>query len=630
MYPPCSPNPALLARARADQVATLYAHAHYTSLSMGLGALIFTVAMWGESTPALAALWWTLIAANQVWRTVLARAWTRMRPGIAAAPRWGAYWAAGSVVTGSLWGAASIATFPQSTAWQALLIVCIFGVAMGGLYLTGVYKPSLYGFLLPALVPLIVRVAVVGDQVHVFIGVVLAIVLVFVVGFGHRLNDVLTRSLVIRYENVDLIAELKERNRAALDAREAAESANRAKSQLLAAASHDLRQPLHALGLYVAALAARARHADWRGLVANVQSAANVLELQFGQLIDLSRLDAGALIPERGAVALAPLFGRIVTEFAPQADERGLALRAAATTLAVESDELLLERVVGNLVSNAIRYTRQGGVLVGARRRGARVAIDVIDTGVGIAPDQRERIFEEFYRIGAGEASSATHRGMGLGLAIVRRFANLLDHEIDLDSRPGRGSRFRVLAPRLRVPRRPLRPVAIDSLGHDPSHGGTLAGNVVAVVDDDPAAVDAMTTLFETWGARVVGAGTLDALIANLGTLERYPDLVVADLRLAGGDSGIRAVRSLRDELGYPVPAIIVSGDTGTRADREARAAGLMLLRKPVVAATLETAAVSTLAGRPAATGLTASRRASPASSRATDRVVRAGSGCPS
>jgi len=625
MYPPCSPNPELLARARADQVATLYAHVHYTSLSMGLGALILTVAMWGESTPALAALWWALIAANQLWRTVLARAWARMRPGIDAAPRWGAYWATGSIVAGALWGVASIATFPESTAWQALLIVCIFGVAMGGLYLTGVYKPSLYGFLLPALVPLIVRVAVVGDRVHVFIAVVLAIVLVFVVGFGHRLNDVLTRSLVIRYENVDLIAELKERNRAALEAREAAESANRAKSQLLAAASHDLRQPLHALGLYVAALAARARHADWRGLVASIQSAANALELQFGQLIDLSRLDAGALTAERGPVALAPLFERIAAEFAPQAAARGLALRTAATSLTVDSDAGLLERIVGNLVSNAIRYTKRGGVLVGARRSGGEVAIDVVDTGVGIAGDQRERIFEEFYRIGAGEASSATHRGMGLGLAIVRRFASLLGHRIRLESRPGSGSRFRILAPRIPLPRRARRAVAAQTDG-DRSRTGALAGNLVAVVDDDPAAVDAMSVLFETWGAVVVGAGTLEALIATLGTLERYPDLVVADLRLADGDSGIRAVRRLRDELGYPVPAIIVSGDTGTHADREARAAGLMLLRKPVVAATLEVAAVSTLA-REVPPGVTGPSRAARASSRAIDRFERADSG---
>ena len=183
---------------------------------------------------------------------------------------------------------------------QALLIVCLFGVVLGGLYLTAVYKPSLYGFVLPALLPLIVRVAVIGDPVHFFLAGVMTVVLGFVLGFGHRLNDVLTRSLVIRYENIDLIGELKERTRSAVEARSAAEAANRAKSQLLAAASHDLRQPLHALGLYVAALSARARNAEWRPLIINVETAANALERQFAQLIDLSRLDAGVLTPERG------------------------------------------------------------------------------------------------------------------------------------------------------------------------------------------------------------------------------------------------------------------------------------------------------------------------------------------
>ncbi|MGH8802361.1 MAG: ATP-binding response regulator, partial [Casimicrobiaceae bacterium] len=469
----------------------------------------------------------------------------------------------------------------------------------------------------------------VGDEVHVFIAIVLGVVLVFVLGFGHRLNDVLTRSLVIRYENVDLIAELKERNRAALEAREAAESANRAKSQLLAAASHDLRQPLHALGLYVAALAARARHADWCGLVANVQSAANALELQFGQLIDLSRLDAGALAPERGPVALSLLFERIAAEFAPQAEARGLALRTVATSLTVESDPGLLERIVGNLVSNAIRYTQRGGVLVGARRCRGRIAIDVVDTGVGIAADQHERIYEEFYRIGAGEASSATHRGMGLGLAIVRRFAGLLAHDLCLDSRPGRGSRFRVLATPINTPRRARRRLPHEASTGNPSREGALSGNLVAVVDDDPAAVDAMSTLLETWGAGVIGAGTLEALIAHLGVVERYPDLVVADLRLADGDSGIRAVKRLRDELGYPVPAIIVSGDTGTRADREARAAGLMLLRKPVVAATLQAAVVSTLARPGAAVSLNGREDVLANASRAIDPFARVASRAP-
>jgi signal transduction histidine kinase len=582
--------PALIARARADQVATLYAHGHLTTVSMGLGALILCAVMWTEIAATTIVAFGALIAANQLWRAALVRAFERMRPGVAAAPRWGGYWAMGSTLAGALWGAAAIAMFPESPAYQALLIVCLFGAALGGLNLTAVYRPSFYGFVLPALVPLIIRVAWVGDQVHWFIAGVMSVVLAFVVGFGHRLNDVLTRSLVIRYENVDLIAELKDRTRTALDARSAAEAANRAKSQLLAAASHDLRQPLHALGLYVAALGARARDAEWRPLVTHVESAANALELQFAQLLDLSRLDAGALAPERGDVALSTLFARIRAEFAPQAAARGLALRIAPTRFVVDSDPALLERIVGNLVANGIRYTNRGGVLVGARRRGARVAIDVVDTGIGVAPAHRQRIFEEFYRVRNDAPSSPARRGMGLGLAIVRRFADLLGHEVVVDSREGRGSRFRIVVPAVRHPYgKRLRATTTALAEQLPV---TCTERLVAVVDDDAATLDAMQTLFQTWGASVVCGETIESLIAALGEVERYPDLIVADLRLADSRSGIDAVRRLRHELGTPIPAIIVSGDTGSGAEREARDAGLMLLPKPVVAATLQATAI--------------------------------------
>lgn len=598
--------PPLVARARADQVAQLYAHGHLTTVSMALGALILCAAMWTQVPPAWMAAWGALIALNQAWRTALMRAFARVRPGAAAATRWGGYWAIGSTIAGALWGAAAVAMFPEAPAYQALLIVCLFGAVLGGLNLTAVFKPSFYGFVLPALVPLIVRVALVGDPVHVFIAGVMSVVLAFVVGFGHRLNDVLTRSLAMRYENVDLIDELKARTRAALDARAAAETANRAKSQLLAAASHDLRQPLHALGLYVAALSARACDAELRPLVAHVESTANALELQFGQLIDLSRLDAGALVPERTPVPLAPLFARLHEAFAAQAAARGLSLRIVPTRLAVDSDPSLLARVVGNLVSNAIRYTRTGGVLVGARRCGGRVAIDVVDTGIGIAPSERQRVFEEFYQVQTIGASSRVTRGMGLGLAIVRRFAALLGHDVVLMSEEGVGSRFRVLAPRAEIgaparharTRAPGAPRAIRVRDERPI-GTDFAGRLVAVVDDDETTVDAMRTLFETWGADVAGGDTCGALMENLGSFARYPDLIVADLRLAQNHSGIDAVRRLRDELGYAIPAIIVSGDTGTRADREARAAGLTLLPKPVVGAALHAAAIASM--RPAA-----------------------------
>ena len=252
--------PALVARARADQVRELYAGWHRTSLSMSLGALLLCGAMWGQAPPWLMALWVALIVVNQVWRGALVRAWNRAQPGLAAAPRWGKYWVIGSTLGGALWGIAAVTMYPESPPHQALLIVCLFGVVLGGLNLTAVYKPAFYGFVVPALVPLICREALVADQVHAFTALVMSVVLGFVLAFGHNLNNVLTRSLAIRYENIDLIDGLKSQSRAAHEARAAAEAANRAKSQLLAAASHDLRQPLHALGLYTAALAgARAR-----------------------------------------------------------------------------------------------------------------------------------------------------------------------------------------------------------------------------------------------------------------------------------------------------------------------------------------------------------------------------------
>jgi signal transduction histidine kinase/CheY-like chemotaxis protein len=581
------------ARARADQVAQLYDGWHRTSLSMLLGAAILCVVLWGQAAPLVMAAWIGLILANQAWRGVLARAWKRVQPGHAATPRGGRYWSVGSAIGGGLWGLAALVMFPPSPAHQALLIVCIFGVVLGGLNLTAVYRPAFYGFALPALMPLIVRVALEGDWVHWYTALVMSVVLVFILAFGHQLNEVLTRSLAMRYENVELIDELRAKSRAANEARASAEEANRSKSQLLAAASHDLRQPLHALGLYIAALAARAQEAQWQPLVASIQRAVAALEAQFEQLLDLSRLEAGALTPTNVRVAVTPILSRVAAELRPQAQAKGLVLRVVHTRLAVRSDAALLERIVRNLVANAIRYTDRGGVLIGARRQGMHVAIDVIDTGVGIPASLTARIFEEFFQVRASRTSRA-HSGLGLGLAIVRRLAALLEHRVEVASRTGRGSRFRVLASG-------AAPIDIDrvqppALRRRHRDTAALEGALVAVVDDDPCAVDAMSALFETWGARVAGGGNLAEVLEALGRAERYPDLVVADLRLAQGDSGVAVVDRLRDELGLVLPALLISGDTSTAAERDARNAGLMLLGKPVVPAVLHAATLGLLA----------------------------------
>jgi signal transduction histidine kinase len=588
----------LLAHARADQIATLYGSWHRTTISMVLGGLILCAVLWQQESPTVMAAWMSAILVNQAWRGVLARAYRRAAPAAGDAARWGTCWVVGSTLAGALWGVAAIALYPSLPTYQALFIVCQFGVILGGLSRTAVYKPAFYGFVLAVLVPLIARVAIEGDQVHLFTAGVLGVVLMFVLAFGHQLNDVLTQSLMMRYENVDLIRELTAQTEAALAARTAAETASLAKSQFLAAASHDLRQPLHAMGLFAAALAAKVRDPDVKPLVASIRTSVEALEHLFAQLLDLSQLDAGALRPAPIVVPLQPLFARLAADFAPQAAAAGLALSIVPTRAAVTSDPTLLERLLRNLLANALRYTRAGGVLVGARRRGPVIRLDVIDSGVGIAKGDSTRIFDEFVQLSTAPRNHVGGRGMGLGLAIVRRLAALCEHPIELASTPGRGSRFSITVPRAHAGLRARNPSRLPRAPDSP----TLAGRHVIVVDDDPAVVAAMHALFASWNA--VASGGSDADRA-LGTLNAHGerngaavDLIVADLRLADGQSGIGAISRIRAHVGAEIPAIIVSGDTSSAAQDEVRAAGVRLLVKPVVAAALRSAAEEAIGKR--------------------------------
>ena len=584
-------EPRLAARARAEQVAILFTHWRATTASMVLGGLIFAAVMWRVAPHGELALWLAAILANQAWRYELARRYRAAAPEADARERWGRAWAVGSTIAGSLWGLASLRWYtPGDPGHQALLIVCLFGVIIGGLNLTTVLKTSFYGFVLPAVVPLIARVAVEGDEVHLFIAAVLLVVFVFVLRFGHGLNDLLTESLAIRFENIDLIGELQAQTAAADRARAAAEAANLGKSRFLAAASHDLRQPLHAMALFAATLSAKARDLDLRSLVANINASVEALEQLLSALLDISKLDTGAVVPKRSEFPLAPSLARIEQEFAPLAAAKGLRLAVLPTRMWAESDPLLLERIVSNLASNAIRYTARGGVVIGARRRGRRVAIELWDSGIGIAEGERERIFEEFYQVGNVERHSA--RGMGLGLSIVRRLALLLEHPLRLDSRPGRGSRFVI-----EVPRAATREMAATPIPPGAAPGSLpLAGVQVAVIDDEQIVVEGMRALYSAWGAEVVAGTTGDALLAAMGEAGRCPDLIVADYRLAGGELGTEVVARLRHELGVPIPALLISGDSSPAAVKVMRESRCEVMLKPVLPGELRARSLRLLA----------------------------------
>jgi signal transduction histidine kinase/CheY-like chemotaxis protein len=353
------------------------------------------------------------------------------------------------------------------------------------------------------------------------------------------------------------------------------ELANQAKSRFLAAASHDLRQPLHALGLFVAQLHGRMRATERSRVVERIDTALAAMSELFSALLDISKLDAGVLTPEVSEFPIARLLERIESTFAEAAREKKLSLRVVPHDAWVRTDFILLERILFNLVSNAVRYTSRGGLLVGCRRRGAALRIEVWDTGVGIPADQRRNIFGEFYRL--GEPDRDRRAGLGLGLAIVERLCRLLDHPIALASTLGKGSCFSVSIPSVARPTEDVKPPAPVDAALDVSHG-----KLVVVIDDDPLVLEGMRGLFRSWGCRVVTGATDAAALTSLAAFAQPPDLIISDYLLSEGKTGIEAIEHLRTAFGSPIPAFLISGDISPERLREARAGGYHLQHKPV------------------------------------------------
>jgi len=398
---------------------------------------------------------------------------------------------------------------------------------------------------------------------------------------GHRLEVKTGDELQALAEEFNRMAERLAESYAGLELKVAErtrelERANQARSRLLRAASHDLRQPLHALGLFVAQFGARSPDAETRHIAAQAGAAVSALQELLDAILDISRLDAGAISPKVADFAIATLLDRLTTAFAPSAAEKGLRLRVVPSRLYVRSDPVLLERILLNLAANALRYTQRGGVLIGCRRRGGRVGIEVLDSGIGIAPEQQRAIFDEFYQAGDGQGG-----GLGLGLAIAARLAGLLGSRIEVASGLGMGSVFAVEV------ERGERPAAPQSCAPAGGATDTLLGALVLVVDDDALVRDAMQSLLAQWGCTVAAAATGDEAVALLEGCDRLPDALLCDYRLLGAETGIEVIRRLHTAAGTAIPAALVSGDTAPESLREARASGYPLLPKPVAPAKL-------------------------------------------
>jgi PAS domain S-box-containing protein len=375
------------------------------------------------------------------------------------------------------------------------------------------------------------------------------------------------------------ISDLKCREAALEAARQAAEQANTAKTRFLATASHDLRQPIHALGLFFATLAERIRDVETAPLIKQIEDSIDAIDAMLNALLDISKLDAGVIHPQVGPVAVAGLFQRLETEYQPMARETGNTLRMHPCQAIVQSDAAMLERVLRNLISNALRYTTNGRVLVAARHRSARLRFEVYDTGPGIPEDQLDNIFLEFYQLGNPERDR--RQGLGLGLAIVKRVVALLGHDLAVRSRLGCGSCFAITVPLVR-----------ESPSSSPSPTMTVPGlelkdHRVLVLDDDTTILAAMDGLLKRWGCQVITAASLEEAREKLAANAQLPELLIVDYRLRDQVSGLDAAAALQAVLDHRVPVLVITGDTAPDRLREAQVSGYPLLHKPVQPAKL-------------------------------------------
>ncbi len=488
--------------------------------------------------------------------------------------RWLRFSFFGMVVLGLLWAGLFVPV--MLSAQEVFQFAVLAGGAMlgaGAMASLGAHLPTYRAFFLTMFPPIVIVLLTQQSWSSLGMGMAAFLFLVFMLWSGRRFNSSYLESLRLRYENLALVDEL-------LVQRDAAEQAGLAKSRFLAAASHDLRQPMYAINLYHGALANLSLPVEARGLLAYAQQCAFAMDGMFAILLDMSRLDAGVVQPAERAFAVADMFERLRIEFTPLAREKGIELRVARSRAVIRTDPALAERILRNFLTNAVRYTPRGGILVGCRWRGDRVRVVVADSGIGIPPDKQASVFEEYVQLGNPERDRA--KGLGLGLAIVRRLGVLLNTPIGLRSALGRGSEFWVDFERANA--------ADVADSEAPKPLGDLTGVWVVMIDDEGAIRDALTTLLTQWGCEVTAAGSGDEAVEMVAMSTRVPHAIVCDYRLRDGEYGLEAIEKLRTEFCEDIPALLVTGDTAPDRIVEIKSSGIPVLHKPLQPETLRQA----------------------------------------
>jgi signal transduction histidine kinase len=475
----------------------------------------------------------------------------------------------GSAIAGGLWGTLSILYLPvDEQTYQLFLILSLMAMAGGSAFTFSIYLPCYFAYIPATLLPITVQFFAMGDKFYNTLGIVSAVYLLVLTVFNIKINKDFKATLSLRFENLDLIRQLQLQ-------KEQAEKANNAKSKFLAAASHDLRQPLYALSLFTSVLEETVQDPKGKNVVEQINASVNSLTNLFDKLLDISQLDAGVIRVIKQDFSLRKIFDRLMQAFTPLATQKGLTIEWPQDYLEVHSQPELLEQILRNYLSNAIKYTPQGVINVTCDDIDGLITITISDSGIGISEQALDNVYEEFYQVDNIERDR--EKGLGLGLSIVQRTAKLLGHDIAVSSIPGKGSAFSISVEQAKT-------VIVESqlAANIPSLEQYNSSALVLVIDNEADIREGLNSVLQLWGYQVITAASLDDAQQQLTSKNIQPDIIISDYRLKGGNTGVHAIKALHETYDKPIPALIITGDIAVGPLLDMDKSDFQVLFKPV------------------------------------------------
>lgn len=589
--PPSSPEE--VERTIVLQIQTVMAGNAKILLTGILGSFLMALAVWygdGPGSPRRGWpwAWWILLTLGLARGTWMAVRFNARTHSAAETLRAGGALFWNGVYCAIAWGSASWLMLPVASAQvESFVIVATAMVFMGGAGVQAVYRPVLYSFIFPATLTFALGLLHLGGAFHGLLAIAFVLLAFVILSAARTQEHAVLTAIRSGFEKEALVQKLMQHQaqtemarEEAERAREQAEIADRGKTTFLAAAGHDLRQPMHALVQYYGHLKRKNRDAALDETISRVGKSIDAMQDLLDSVLEVSKLLMGAVRPHISAFPMTQVLDRMDVQLRPIAEDKGLRLDIVDSDVMVATDEILLERIVRNLTLNAIRYTRTGGVLVRCRRSGRFLSLQVWDSGIGIPATERSRIFEEFYQV--GNEGRDRRKGLGLGLWLVRQQCELLGLPLRLKSKVGKGSVFSIRVPIAGRADRPWRGQP------ETPHADFVRGAFVVVIDDDEESLQATCLSLRSFGCRVLEAASGMSALERLQNQEFMPQLIISDYRLGDGETAIEAIEMLRANLralfgdGFEIAALVLSGDTAPAELLRVQEAGFVMLHKPL------------------------------------------------